>query len=83
MNLGHPAAEAFQLMRDGERERERGGIGMKAQFDHNWLATFVTATERERERKLPITASKAAAVASRLSCSIFLEPLLNVLHTFL
>lgn len=42
-----------------------GSLGMKAQFDHNSLATFVTATERggERERKIPITASKAALSA--------------------
>ncbi|KAM7395754.1 hypothetical protein PAMA_007164 [Pampus argenteus] len=50
VNLGHPAAEVFQLMRERERERERGG--MKVQFDHSSLATSATATERrEREKE--------------------------------
>lgn len=80
MNLGHPAAEALQLMREGEREGERGG--MKAQFDHSSLATSATATERERDgdgergkspsprqRQQQQTSSRAVCISTRHAAS--------------
>lgn len=84
VNLGHPAAEAFQLM----GERERGGIGIKAQFDHNSLAMSATATERRREKEenphhRVKGGSKQAVCCYTQHAASFLEPPLNLLHTFL